>query len=741
MIARRAFLIGSMAIAGGVAFGVWRASGPGPNPLEPGTGEVALNPYVLVTRDGVTVITPRAEMGQGIHTTLAALVAEEMDLDWAEVRAMHGPASTVYANASIIPLGLPFVEYRESRLKDAAEAAVDLGAGLIPMQITGGSTSIVDAFERMRKAGAAARAVMLEAAAQRLGLPLADLRTEAGAVVASDGARLAYADLAEDAALIRAPSDPPLKPRAEWRLLGRSLPRLDMAAKVAGTAVFGIDVRLEGMRYAAVRANPNLGGPMLSFDAAATEGLPGVTAVVDLGNAVAVVAQNTWAAMRAVEAVEVAWGPAPYPPDTQGVFARIAEAFADSPDRALRDDGDVEAALAGEGVLRAEYRVPYLAHATLEPMNATALFQDGRLTIWTGTQAPTSVRTRAAETAGIDPEAVTVHTTLMGGGFGRRAEADVAIQATLIALAQPGIPVQLTWTREEDFRHDFYRPGAIARMAGLPGAQAPTALDARVAAASIARTQIKRQAGIAPPGPDKFIVEGCFDQPYAIPNFRVTGHASDVAVPIGFWRSVGHSYNAFFLECFLDELAEAGGQDPVAMRLDLLRAEHAVSATVLETVAAMADWGAPLPPDRARGVAFALSYGAPTAQIVEVRQTARGIAIETVWCAQDVGTALDPRNIEAQIQSGILFGLSAAMMGEITFADGRVEQSNFHDQDLLRMHQTPRIETRILQNGAALAGVGEPATPPAAPALANAVFALTGRRIRELPLCRAVAFA
>lgn len=742
---RRTFLkgsaiIGSTAIVGGVAIGWWAGRAPD-NPLRPESGEWALNPYVLVTREGVSVVTPRAEMGQGVQTTLAALVAEEMDLDWSTVRAIHGPASIAFANPRIIVLGLPFADWQDTSVRDAARGAMEIGVRLMRMQLTGGSTSIVDGFDKMRRAGAAARVMLVEAAATRLGVPSAELQTEAGAVLAPDGARLAYTALAEDAALVEPPAEPRLKPKSEWRLLGNSLPRLDMVAKVRGTAEFGIDVRLPGMVYAAIRANPHLGGPLLSFDASAAERMPDVVRILRIGDAVGAVARNTWAAMQAVEAVEFTWGPAAYPPDTEAIFARIAGGFEKTPQMALRDDGDVADALVGPGVLRAEYRAPYLAHATMEPMNATALLREGGLTIWTGTQAPTNLGDQAAELAGIDAAAVTVETTFLGGGFGRRFETDAALQAVRLALAMPDTPVKLTWSREEDIRHDFYRPGAIARMQGLPGPDAPLALSVGIAGASLAATQIVRQVGFAPPGPDRFLVEGAFDAPYAIPGFRVVGHVSEVEIPVGFWRSVGYSHNAFFLECFLDELAHAAGLDPVDMRLRLLRPLDPVSATVVETAAAMAGWGDPLPSGRGRGVAFCRSYGSPTAQVVQIAKGDSGIAVEKVWCAQDVGTALDPRNIEAQIQSGIIFGLSAAISGEVTFADGAVQQSNFHDYEVLRMDRAPAIEARILQNGASLGGVGEPATPPIAPALGNALFALTGQRIRQLPFGRSVNFA
>ena len=740
-ITRRSFLVVSAAVAGGVAFGYYKYQQNPANPLTASAGETIFNPWVIVRADGVTVITPRAEMGQGIHTTLAALVAEEMDLTWDQVRAEHGPASSAYVNLAVAGAGLPFADYRDSRMKTFAHEAMDVMGKFIGAEATGGSTSTVDAFTRMRKAGAAARAVLVQAAADRLKTDAGKLHTEGGAVIAPDGTRIPYADLATDAAKLTPPADPALKDPKTWKLLGTSLPRLDMVAKVTGTAGFGIDTRLPGMLFASVRATPRLGGIMQSFDATEAKAMPGVKAVVDLGDAVAVAATNTWIAFKALDTLKITWGPAPYPETTDAIFADIAKAFDGAPNSTLRDDGDVDKALAAAKPISAEYRVPYLAHATMEPMNATALLQDGTLTIWAPNQAPTVVRDKCAEAVGISADKVTVHTTFLGGGFGRRAEFDYAVQAAKLAKALPGTPVLLTWTREEDMRHDFYRPGAIARMEGAADASGPTALKAAVAVPSVYANQAKRILGMAPPGPDKIAVEGIFDQPYAIPNYRVAGHISPVAVPIGSWRSVGNSHNAFFHECFLDELAHAAGLDPVQMRLKLMATESPVSAKVVAAVAEMSGWGTPLPAGHARGIAFTYSFGTPTAEVIEISQSAAGIKLEKMWIAQDMGQALDPRNIEAQMISGAIYGLSAAMMGEITFAKGEVEQSNFSDYDALRMHQMPAFETRILQNGAHLSGVGEPATPPAAPALANAIFALTGKRLRELPLNKAVTFA
>lgn len=740
-ITRRGLLVASAAVAGGVAFGFYRYVQDPANPLVPGAGETVFNPWVILRADGVTVITPRAEMGQGIQTTLAALVAEEMDLDWSQVRAEHGPASATYANLAVAAAGLPFIDYRDSRMKRLAEGAMDVMGHLMGTEATGGSTSTVDAWMRMRQAGAAARAVLVQAAARRLKQNPMALATEKGAVVAPDGTRIPYGALAAEAVQIAPPADPVLKDPKAWRLLGKPLPRLDMVAKVTGTATFGIDVRLPGMLFASVRANPAPGGAMRGFDAAAARAMPGVKAVVDLGDAVAVVATNTWAAFKALETVQVTWGPAPYPATTDAIMAAIASAFDQAPNSILRDDGDVDRALAGATPLTAEYRVPYLAHATMEPMNAAAHLADGVLTVWAPNQAPTVIRDKCAAAVGLPADKVTVHTTFLGGGFGRRAEFDYAVQAAKLAKALAGTPVLLTWRREEDMTHDFYRPAAIARMQGLATADGPVALTAAVAAPSVLANQARRILGFAPPGPDKILVEGLFDQPYGIPNQRVTGHVSDVAVPVGSWRSVGNSHNAFFLECFLDELAHAAGLDPVAMRLTLMRGESPRAAAVVQAAAEMSGWSSPPPAGRARGMAFCWSFGTPTAEVIEISQSPQGIRLERMWIAQDVGLALDPRNIEAQMVSGAIYGLSAAMMGEITFADGAVQQQNFYDYDALRMSQMPVFDTRILASGGHPTGVGEPGTPPAAPALANAIFALTGQRIRTLPLNKAVTFA
>lgn len=739
-IARRGFLLGSLAIAGGVAFGWWKYRTPYANPLlgEVPEGGATLNPYVLIDASGVTLIAPRAEMGQGVSTTLAALVAEEMDLDWSQVRVIHGPASAAYYNAAVMEEGVPFAPIDDSSTANFAREAMRVPAKFLGFQITGGSSSVPDAYEKMRLAGAAARLALVQAAANRLGVPAEQLKTEAGAVVAPDGTRLPYPDLALEAAKVEVAQDPPLKPRDQWTLLGTSLPRTDMASKVTGTAIFTADIRLPGMLFASARTNPGLWGPMTGFDASAAEAMPGVVKVVALPNGAAVVARSTWEAMNAVAAISFDWGPAPYPADSAAIAAELEASFtADRLDSTNRNDGDAKTALAGEGLFEARYSTPYLAHATMEPMTAGAWLKDGKLQVWAGNQLPTQILKVGAQLAGIPEESVSVETPFMGGGFGRRAEMDIIAQAVTVARAMEGTPVLLTWTREEDMTHDAYRPAAMGRIrARLDGATL-AALDVQTCSSSVIESQVGR-LGYSVPGPDSTIVQGAADQPYQVANFRVRGYRAPAMLPVGSWRSVGNSQNAFFLESAMDELAHQAGVDPLEFRLSLLT--HAPSRKVLEKLAEISGWGSAAP-GRAKGLAFGIAFGVPSAQVIEVEDTGAGLKLTGAWAVVDVGVALDPRNIEAQVTGGMVYGLSAAIRGEITVADGRVEQQTFWDYEPLRLPQMPPVTVAVLENMPRIRGIGEPGTPPAAPALANAIFALTGQRLRDLPLAKSVSFA
>jgi isoquinoline 1-oxidoreductase subunit beta len=732
-IARRTFLVGSVAVAGGVAFGVWKVRQPVANPLAPPEG-VALNPFLILDRTGATLVVGRAEMGQGAQTTLAALVAEELDLDWEAVRVIHGPADAAYYNTALLEAGLPMADYSLDGWRLTLAEGIGAASKLLGLQITGGSTSIKDGYERLRLAGASAREALKRAAAERLGITPDRLATEAGAVVAPDGTRIPYADLAEAAARLPAPQVA-LRPPSQWKLLGRSLPRPDSWDKVTGRATYGVDIRLPGMKFASPRMSPRLGGTMLRVDPAPALAVPGVERVIDLGNGVAVVARNSWAAIEGARAVVVEWGPAPYPPTTEAIFARIEAAFDGRANSRLRDDGDVDGALAGAAqVIEAEYRLPFLAHSAMEPMNATALFTGDRLELWAGNQTPRVQAQRAGAAVGLTEAQVTVHTPLMGGGFGRRLEADHSVLAARVAQAMPGTPVQVVWSRDEDMTHDFYRPGIVARLRGAVAGGQAVAFDARIAGPSVLQQAGPRMMGLPVSGPDKGHVEGAFDQPYAIPNYRVQGHLADLAVPLGFWRSVGNSHNGFVHEGFLDELAHAAGRDPLAFRLELMRPASAVAANVLETVGRLSGWGSPKAPGTGRGVAFTWSFGTPVAQVIEVADEGGRIRLSKAWIVCDLGRALDPGIVQQQMESGLIYGLSAAIHGRITFADGEVQERNFPDYDALRISGVPRIETFVHQVQGRMGGAGEPATPPAAPALVNAIFDLTGVRARELPL-------
>ncbi|WP_170409313.1 xanthine dehydrogenase family protein molybdopterin-binding subunit [Ruegeria atlantica] len=732
-ILRRTFLIGSAAIVGGVAFGAYYVSRPAANPLKPAEGETALSPFVLIDQNGVTLFAPRAEMGQGVMTTWAALIAEELDVELDQIRVLHGPAAAAYYNSALIGEGLPNKGYDISNFQQNLGEALGVLGRTLSLQVTGGSTSMKDGFERMREAGATARETLKQAAADRLGVDRSQLKTENGAVIAPDGMRIPYPELAEAAGQTE-PPEVELRDPSNWRLLGQNLPRVDVVGKSTGTAEFGIDVRPEGLKFASVRINPKLGGEMKGFDASAAEQMPGVEKVVDLGNGVAAIASNTWLAIQAVEAIDVDWGDAPYPPDTDAIFTEIAKAFDASPNSTMRDDGDADALPAGATEITAEYTVPYLAHSTMEPMNATALFTGSALELWCGNQAPTLVQIRAANTANLDKEAVQIHTTYLGGGFGRRGELDFGEIATKVAMAMPGVPVQTTWSREEDMRHDYYRPGAMARMRGAVKDGQAVLIDGKVAAQSCTQQAVQRYTGIPGGGPDKVLVEGFFNQPYAVPNYRMSGHIANLDIPVGFWRSVGNSHNGFFHETFMDEMAHAAGRDPLEFRLELAEAEHAPSAGCLQAVKEMSGWTGNTPNGVGRGVAMTYSFGTPVAQVIEVVDEDGTIRIARAWIACDVGLALDPGTVEAQMFGGMIYGLSAAVMGEITFSDGEVEQYNFPDYDALRIHNAPVTEVKILETNHHMGGVGEPGTPPSMPALGNALFDLTGERARALPL-------
>jgi isoquinoline 1-oxidoreductase beta subunit len=739
-IARRTFLIGSAAIAGGVAFGVWRFHTPHANPLHAdlSEGAAALTPYVLITAETITLITPRADSGQGAVSVQAALIAEELDVDPDQVVTDHGPPSPAYWNTALSSDAVPFRATDTGWLAETVRGVADAPMKFLGMQVTGGSTTVPDGYEKLRRAGAMARETLKATAARLHDVPAADLRTGRGAVILPDGTRVSYQSLAAAAAETAPVTDVALRGPKSWRLLGKPMQRIDMVAKSTGTQAYGIDIERPGMLHAAICLNPAKGSALRAFDAAAGETLRGVEKIVEIPGGVAVIADNTWRAMQAATAITCDWAPAPYPAGMSGHWQALSDSFTpEARNSRWRDDGDVDAALDGAADVEVEYRAPYLAHAPLEPLSATVLYTPERTDVWTGTQVPRFVQGNAAEITGQDVERVHVHAQMIGGSFGHRLEDEVSRHATRIAMAVPGRPVKLTYSREEDMAQDFPRQIAMARGRGRVANGRVEGYDLGIAMPSVLTSQMGRQ-GIPAAGPDLQIVAGAWDQPFAIPHYRVTGYRAPDLVPVSSWRAVGASTNGFFHDCLLDELIHAAGADPLAERLRLC--DHAASRRVLEAAGEMSDWASPMADGRGRGVAFCLSFGVPCAQVIEVTDTGDGIRLDRVFVAAEVGRVLDPVNFEGLVQGGVIFGLGHAMNCQITYADGAAEQTNFDRYPGMRLYQCPEITVRGLETVETIRGIGEPPVPPAPAALANAIFAATGTRLREMPFDRDITF-
>ncbi len=707
-------------------------------------GRATLNAWLKIAEDGRIVCgVHRAEMGQGVTTSLPMLLAEELDADWRQVSYEFTPVDKDYFNFGILlrgqPLGPTDGRYWAS-----------VGTGLIRevfhqlgMTLTISSSSTIDAWDTLRQAGAEARGLLVAAAAARWSVPAARLLTAASVVTDPvTGKMLNYGELARDAARQRPTGQPALKAPADFRLLGRSLPRLDVPAKVAGTARFAIDTVLPGMLFGAVRHSPHVGGRIGRLDVRAAAAVPGVKQVVALGErAVAVLAGDTWSAQRGAAAllIEPLAGDS-VQPDSDSLQKSYREAL-DSPDASIfRNDEGLAAAL-GSSPLTAVYELPFLAHVCMEPMNCTARFEAGRLTVWAPTQAPSIARDEAARVAGIAPEQVEIRSTLMGGGFGRRAEMDFVIEAVHAAMAVPGRAVKLTWSREEDLRHDMYRPAATGRVRGVVGTDGRiAALDYTLVSESVVASNFRRtpSARGGDAAKDKSALGGAFSPRYALPLARMAYVPRDDGIPTGFWRGVSNSINPFLLESFMDELAASAGVDPVQFRLRHLEGLSAEQA-VLRAAARLGRWGEPLPgvPGRrfGRGVAFYESHDSLVGQVVEVSVADDGaLRVERVACVVDCRTVIHPDAVEAQITGGIQDALNAALHGRITVRNGAVEQGNFHDYPWLKLADVPEIVVQLLPQGGRPGGVGEPGVPGIAPALANAIFAATGQRVRRLPL-------
>ena len=772
---RRHVILGTVAALGALGIG-WSLLPPRQRllpaqPLPTLPGQVALNGWVKIGADNrVHVMMAHAEMGQGTYTGLAMLLADELGGAWEQVSVERAPLDKIYNNVAMIVDSLPFHPDDHGAVKRGVEwlsaKAMREMPGLI---VTGGSSSIKDQWLPMRAAGASARLMLLGAAAQAWGVPVAECRAEAGRVLHAAGRSASFGELAAAAAQQPLPDKPVLKPASAFKLIGKPQPRLDSAAKVDGSAVFSLDVRPPGLLYAAVEMCPTLGGSVASFDAADASRRAGVRKVLKFDalrggtGGVAVLADAPYRALQAVKTVKVQWqhGAAAGISSAdivQGLAQALTpEALQKNAASVIHQVGDSRAALAGAArTLSAEYRAPYLAHATMEPLNCTAQFvagqggRPGTATLWVGTQAPVAAQFAVASALDIPMAHVTVHVPFLGGGFGRRGEVDFIVQAALIAREAGGAPVQTMWTREQDTMHDFYRPAAAARLsAGLDAQGRLVAWESLTASQSVIHQIVERLFGLPGGGPDKTMTEGHADLAYRFAAASASHVKVQHPVPVGTWRGVGHSQNAFFSECFLDEVAHASGQDPVALRLALL-AHDERHQRVLKRCAELARWGEPLgtvsdsksgdgtagdATKRARGIALHRSFGSVVAQVAEVGVGAdKTIRVHRVVCVIDCGQAVNPNLIRQQMESGIVYGLSAALMGEITITNGQVQQGNFHQYPVLRFDACPQIETEIIASQEPPTGTGEPGCVVIAPAVANAVFALTGQRLRSLPL-------
>jgi isoquinoline 1-oxidoreductase beta subunit len=717
-LSRRTFLQSAGLVAGGLVLGF-----PSSARAAAGAG-TELGPWIRIAEDGlVTVWVEKAEMGQGIHSALAALVAEELEVAWARVRVESRPI-----------------------------------AGPLRRVVTGASSSVRDSWEPLRLAGAAARSMLVAAAAETWSLPPTACEARAGRVEhVATGRSLDYGRLVGRAATMSVPASVTLKSPGELRLLGKPFPRLDVPEKASGAATFGIDVKVEGMAHAAPAMSPYPGGSLAGGDRDAALEAPGVGAVVEIPNGVAVVAEHYWQAKRGLEKLAPVFSGGEPPVDSPVYSARLLEALA-TPGLPVGETGDVDGAFAGaERVVEARYEVPFLAHATMEPMNCTARATRDRCELWAPTQGPSRVRQDVAEALGIAPEDVTVHTTLMGGGFGRRIETDFAVQAAVVSKAVSR-PVKLIWSREDDIRHDFYRPACAAHLRAVVDAEGrPTAFVNHVAGpwadrelpgwlrSAVGSAEKKIGSPLAPDflpdfvwwrlpavvrsGVDWIVTGSGPSLGYDVPVQRLEYSLVENSLPVGWWRAVPASQHAFFVESFVDELAHAAGADPYRYRRSLLPARE---RAVLDRAAEMAGWGRD---DRALGIAIFSMAETTVCQVAEVSADASGAAtVERVFCAIDCGSVVNPDTVRGQAEGSILFGLAAALRGRITVRNGEVEQSNFHDYPMLRLGDVPEIEVQIIESREAPGGVGEPATPPIAPAVANALFVATGRRVRELPL-------
>ncbi len=706
-ISRRDFLKAGALVGGGLILGThidWAGAAeeapPKAPPLEP-------NAFVhIAPDDSVTIIVNHSEMGQGVYTSLPMLVNEELDADWKKIKVESAPVAAVYNHTAF------------------------------GMQMTGGSTSVWSEYDRLRTVGAAARQMLIAAAAAAWKVDRKTCRAEKGKVAHSSGKSFTYGQLAERAAALPVPANVKLKDASAFKLIGKPTRRLDSPEKVNGAAKFGLDVLLPGMLIAVVARPPVFGGKVKSVDAEKAKAVRGVKGVAEVPSGVAVLASDFWQAKAGRDALNIEWDEGPSAGlSTAGMMEQYAQ-ISKTPGKVAKKIGDVEAGFVSAAkTISAEYTVPYLAHATMEPLNCTVDLRPDSCEIWVGTQFQTVDRNAAATIAGLNPEQVKIHTMFLGGGFGRRANpaSDFVSEAVHIAKAAK-TPVKVIWTREDDTKGGYYRPMWFDSIsAGIDQSGTPLVWKHTIVGQSIvAGTPFEKV--LVKDGIDNTSVEGAADLPYHIPNLLVYLHTPSINVPVLWWRSVGHSHTAFVVESFLDELAHAAGKDPFEFRKGLL-AKHSRHLGVLTLAAEKAGWGKPLPKGRGRGIAVHESFGSYVAEVAEVSVSPKGeLRVHKVTCAVDCGRFVNPKTITAQMESGIVFGLSAALHGAITFKDGKVEQSNFHDYPILRLNEMPVVDVHIVKSKEKPGGIGEPGVPPIAPAVANAVFNASGIRLRRLPM-------
>jgi CO/xanthine dehydrogenase Mo-binding subunit len=677
--------------------------------------------YLRITPEGEVIAQIfKAEMGQGVLTGILSVLAEELEVDPTAMRYEMAPPHPAFADPEMV------------------------------MQVTGGSNSIRLYYDTLRQVGATTREMLITAAVQQTGTPAGELTTENGRIKSRDGSvDLGYGELVATANTLAVPQNPPLKDRADFKVIGRQNDRLDAQQKVDGTAMFGADAPVDKPLVAVVLRCPHAGGSCGGWDAAEARALPGVEDIFQIDGGIAVVARNYWRARKAAEAVQTNWQSSDAPlQSSEQIDAAFAAALDGEDYELVREDGEAPAAESGK-TLVVEYNAPFVAHATMEPQSATAQpTSSGGIEVWVGNQAPDVAQAYAAKGYGVGRDQAIIHNTFLGGGFGRRAAADNVYEVSQI-VARLQRPVKLVWSREDDMRHDFYRPVMKARLTASVDSEGEVAsYTHQIVAPSVTQSIVPHFLNAAMPAwvphgvnraignmqadTDSASIEGVADSAYRFNHFRVQYTNLPTVMPLGFWRSVGHSQNAFVIESFVDELAHAAGRDPVEFRRAHLP-EDSRHRAVLDRVVAMADWDNPAP-GRYLGVAVHESFYSVVAEVAELSMENGTPKLEKMYCAVDCGIAVNPDIVKAQMESGIIFGLTAALKGKITLQNGAVEQSNFHDYQMLRMSDIPEIEVAIMDSGAAPTGVGEPGTPPAAPALGNALFAATGQRQRDLPL-------